>query len=508
MTAQWPFRTMKIREVESNVAHDNVRRSLVSLLVLSALFQLLYLVALPISIEADGAGYYLYARGIAGLDHAWFKWWRSPGFPLYLHLLGMTWLDTFNGVLAANALLGILMPALLYGTLLPVGERYAFGAALVFTASTIPFSYAKVLTTDHPYSFFLLLTAFFFSRFVVTQRWHYAILTTGAVLMALMIRHEALYLAVVAVALLLSMALWQRNKIAIISICLSALIAISLIFAWSLARSRVLKQPELFGSLHNFTGRQLFWRVYVSLGTSNEALSFSFSRPSPSEAERWAPDKTRIIFVQAKNGPASAELAEMFPGALRNPTEELVWRIIFGTEMMHRKGIQEGDAFLLRVVKETIVAHPEILAVILASGTPYLGIHLPGSSFRNPPIFSWWTFDTYEAMPYNIDNTVVPHLTPRLLRAYAHSQWQIEDASLALTRPSWDQRDRPNWLNTLHRLGQMMHNIVRNTLGVVLVLTVWFLPVSRHRALATFLFLSCVLQLALNRPGNPGGYLV
>lgn len=472
---------MKKSEEEARTSHDIVRSSLFILFVLSSSVQAFYLVALPISIEADGAGYYSYARGIGGFDRAWFMWWRPPGYPLYLHILGMTWLDSFSGVLAANVLLGISMPLLLYGTLLPIGERWAFVATLLFIVSTVPFSYAKVITNDHSYSFCLLLTAFCFSRFVITQRWEYATLSTVAVLAALMIRNEAFSIAVIAVALQLSTALWWRDKTAVVSVFMSALIALNLIFAWSWVRSRVLNQPELFGSLHNATGGQLFWRVYFSLG--GDALSFAFSRPPISDVGRWTADKTRIVFVQSSNGPASAELAEVMPGALENPTEALTWKIMFGTEMIRHKGILEWDRFLLRVVKETVIAHPEILGLVAMSATGYLGVNLSGGKLWPLP-FWWGPLDTYQAMPYNIDNTVVPHLTPRLLKTYTESQWE-----------------RTGWLVLLRYAGQNMHNTLRIASGIVLVLTVWFLPLTRCKWLAAYVFLSAGMLIAAGAAG-------
>jgi hypothetical protein len=460
-----------------------------TLLCLSTLLQALYLIALPISFEGDAGGYYAYARWIAGLEPSWFMHWRPPGFPFYLHVLGMTWLDTFNGVLAMNALMGVAMPLLIYGTLRPIGSRWAFVAALILTVSTIPFSYAKVLLPEQPYSFFVILIAFAFSRFVVTRKSQYVVLTACAAFAALSMRNETIYLAALIALIQFGIALLGRQKAAAIYVCICAFVTLVLLGGWSWERSRILHQPELFGSLHNFTGRQLFWRVYASF--SGIAGAFELATPA-SDSDRWSSDGRLITFVQGKNGPASAELAARFPQALANPTDDMGWLI--GQEIAQEKGALEADKFFRSVVEETIGAHPELLALFVLTSSQYFGIWIDRRT-HGLPLFSVWAFDHYESMPYNIADSAKASLTPHLFKAYTDSQWEFADVSASLAKPPWQQANRPDWLNTFHRVGQTMFNIVRNAVGAVLIFTIWFLPFTRHRALAVFVFLSCGLLL-------------
>ncbi len=456
----------------------SVRHSILVLLVLSVVIQLIYLWALPISYEGDASVYYRYARWMGRLEPWPFVFWvRPPVYPLYLNIFGLTWADSFNGVIAANAVLGVSMPLLLYGALYPLGKRWAFGAALAYALSTLPFSYAKVFITEQLYSFFVVLLAFAVSRFFVTQKNGYAWLTAGAAFAALMTRNEAVYLAISAVLLELSYVVWHRNRRATAAVVLSALVVLGMTLTWSQTRAWLLGQPELFGSLHNFSGWQLFDRIYLS-GISG----------------RWgdAPDLQRAIFIQAKNGPASAKVESMFPGLLEKPSQENFGTIVMGimawadgganTPGLH-KGIEYTDRLLRAMIAETIIAHPEILRLMAVNALQFLGVRLPGNTMWPPAIF-WGPFDTYQAMPHDIGEQASTSMPKRLFEKYTDSYWQ-----------------RPAWLLVFRQVGQDMHNLLRTAVGVVLFLTIWFLPLSRHRLFAAFAFVSAGIMIGAGTAG-------
>ncbi len=450
-----------------------VQRSILILLFVSVAIQLIYLWALPISYEGDASVYYRYARWMGRFEDWTFDFWvRPPLYPLYLNIFGMTWLDSFNGVIAANALMGVSMPLLLFGALYPLGNRWAFGAAWAYALSTLPFSYAKLFITEQPYSFFVVLLAFAVSRFCVTQKTGYAALSMGAALAALMTRNEAAYIAVFAALLELGLVVSRRNWRAAAAVCVSALVALSITASWSGARAWLLGQPGLFGSLHNFSGWQLFDRVYLS-GISG----------------RWGntPEQQRTIFIEAKNGPASAKVEAMFPGLLAKPSQENFGTIVMGimkwvddganTPGLH-KGIAKTDKLLREMIRETIVAHPKILGLMAMSAAPYLGIYLPGAKLWPPPIF-WGAFDSYQAMPLDIGEQASTSMPKALFKRYAESHWE-----------------RPAWLMAFRQAGQNMHNLLRTATCLVLALTIWFLPLSRMKWFAAFAFVSAGMMIA------------
>lgn len=405
------------------------------LLIISTLLQALYLILLPISFEGDAGGYLRYAQFLAG-NGGEFQYFRPPGFPMYLHLVGTTWAESFYGVIAANALMGIAMPLLVYGILKPVG-RLALVAAAIFALSTIPFSYAKVLITEHPYSFFLLLGTFGLSRFVYTQKAMWAWLCMGALFIALMMRNEALWVAIVAVVGMLVVAGKKRNVV-LVSCLAVALLTVGWVekrSAWVDARG-----------LHNFSGRQMYWRI-----------NYSFGRQ----------------FVDQVNGPRSEQLEKIFPGLIAMRDESANWTL--GTEAVKVLGVEPANALFKDVVKESVRAHPEIIWRIIRSGFGYLGYSIEEQRLI-------WARDVYEKMPFNIGNAAKYSMSPRLYAQYTRSQ--------SRKSKGWDR---------VHAIGQHMHNLARLLVGTILLSTFWGLFFTRHRSLAVFVFLTvgCLISAAM-----------
>ena len=457
------------------------RLSIQCLFLLSLIIQSIYLLALPISFEGDASIYYRYAKWIGGLEtHPHVFWSRPPGYPLYLHLLGVTWAHSFNGVIALNALMGILMPILLFGSLMPLGHKWAFSSALIYAISAWPFSYAKLFITEQPYSFFMVLLAFSISRFLVTQKNGYIKLGLIAVFIGMTMRNEAVYMAIFSSLFILFFAVHKKNRANIKCVLTVGLTLLAITTTYSFCRAHALGQAELFGSLHNYSGWQLFNRVYIS-PIGEEALIYDFSRPKSEETSRWSSNKSRVIFVEAKNGPASKEIGDLNPGLLENPTEENFGLIVMKIMKQkdngvnsheYKKGILETDILLRQVVRETIAAHPEIIPLIALNAGGYLGLNFTGSNTNFfAPFFSSWTRDTYEAMPFDIGQQASASMRPILFEKYSTSQWE-----------------RPEFLKLFHRAGQYLHSLLRNSLGVLLLLTIWFLPSSRLHWLSLFIF--------------------
>jgi hypothetical protein len=399
------------------------------ILSIAMVLQALFLQIQPISIEADGAGYYMYARKIAGLKPNWFMWWRTPGYPIFLHYFGLTWADTFDGVIIANAAAGIAMPLLLYGAISPINKAVAFGAALVFCFSTLPFSYVKVLTNDHVFAFLIVLATFGFARFVASGRYFFIVLMTGAFVCAAMVRNEGLFIAGIALAILAIGALQQRDRQLIRGIGFAAVVLVMALTQWSLFRAIQLHRPLLIGSLHNASGRQLFWRLYAMVGV--DALSYNFSRPDKPDDVRWATDHSRIRFVLPENGPASLTLAKRFPREFLEPTDTNASHIVFGP-LIQEMGVAGSDAILRKASYEALLSHPDAALLLLLSSAPYFGFHFPGPSLSTIRP-NWVAFDPYEEMPVSVAEAVaLPNLTPSLRSEFfessAHSGRQFPAA--------------------------------------------------------------------------------
>ena len=476
-----------------------ITADLLVLSALSAVSQLLYLAVLPISLEGDGVGYYLFARFLANDPGGLFIFQRPPGYPFFLLATGVSWLKSFYLTIAVQALMGALAPLLVYGTLRAMGRRAAFAAALVFALSGVPYSYAKLLVTEQLFVFCLLTATFAVARFIDARRPQAAALAIGAALAALMVRNEALYFAVFVFAFVLFLSWPARRRL--LKVALSGAAALAVVMAWSAERASIMGNPALVGSLNNFLGHQLFWRVYIALPAPVRFWQCVVVLPRDPSCEDGS---TPIaLLVQPENGAATRRLADLVtdwakdhrqdPKAfladfLANPSIEPPrdWFGLAGRVAVDRLGITGGDDLLREVALEAVKAHPEILYMMAASVSPYLGISFENfwyalryPSNAGPILFANWGEDAMEAMPFNIRDLARQALRDELWREYRTSN------EVPLT--SLDK--------ALLHLSRTARSLVRNTFGLVFLVTLPALLWARPRTLVLFLSGSFALML-------------
>jgi hypothetical protein len=118
----------------------------------------------------DSAQYLANARNLSAHPLRDYTANRPPGYPLFLVLTGVTWLDTFRGLVAAQALMGLAIPVLVWLTLLPVGRAPALAAGLATAAVPIPYAYAGMVMTDQLNMFLQFLFVFFAARSLTGRR--------------------------------------------------------------------------------------------------------------------------------------------------------------------------------------------------------------------------------------------------------------------------------------------------------------------------------------------------
>ncbi len=472
------------------------------LLVLSALsvvLQILYLVVLPISLEGDGVGYYLFARFLANDPGGLFISQRPPGYPVFLLATGATWLKSLYLTIAVQALMGALAPLLVYGTLRGMGRRAAFAAALAYALSGVPYSYAKLLVTEQLFVFCLLTAIFAVARFIDARRPQAAALAIGAAVAPLMVRNEALYFAIFVFAVLLFLA-WPVGR-RLLTVALFGAAALAVVMAWSAERAIIMGNPALVGSLHNLFGHQLFWRVYASLPGPVRFWQCVVVLPrDPSCNDGSTP---LALLVQPKNGPATRRLADLVadwaveyhqdPKAtvaafVGKPSDELPvdWNGLAANVAVNRLGPVEGDELLRQAAVEAIKAHPEILYMMAASISPYFGISFENFWYalrypRNagPILFANWGEDAMEALPFNLHDLARQDLQSKLWSEYRKS----------------NEAPATSFDKALLHLSRTGRNLVRDLAGLVFLVTLPALLWARPRALAVFLLGSFALML-------------
>lgn len=484
---------------------DRARLDVLLLAATSALLQIVYLHILPIAIEGDGAGYFLAARYLMGDPQGIFSTFHPPGYPLFLLATGALWLPSLYLTITVQAVMGAVAPLLVFGILRDANRGAALAAALVFALSGVPYSYAKAFLSEQVYMFLVLVMALGVAVFINRQRARYAVLALASGAAAILVRNEALYLTLLAFAVMAVVAWPSRRRLWILAV--SGGLAASAILAWSGARAVFMNDYALIGSLNNYYGHTLFYRVYVTLPPEVRFWHCVVAEPRDPTCLKGSIPFTPL--VDPENGPASRDLAKLISDwassdsrkQFPRQTSQQIYRDFFAkpTEggafdrfglanwlTVSRLGHLKSDELLRQVAFEAIRAHPEALYMIVASAGSYFGVsfqnvayYYGNSGSSGPLVFANWQEDGYETQPYNAALAQAA-LLPELQREYRES-WQIP-----ATEREWK----------LLSVGRLAHNLVRNIVGLVF-LVIWpALWWARDRTLALFLLASFALMLA------------
>ncbi len=466
-------------------------------------------------------GYVDYARFLSGASNGTFYHYRPPGFSLFLIATGLIRFDSFTGPVFVYAAMGILAPWLVYRTLEPLSRLAATVTATAFIASSIPFSYTKLMLSDHLFMFLVLLMVYWFSRAYFFRS---GLATFGALLAgtaAALTRSEGLPLFLATVAFL---ALGLRRRRNFLVLALAVIVALLPLVAWSALRSSYAGQPVLFGSLNNFSGRQLLWRVYVSLPT--EVLWWQ-RKVLHAPSQHLTADGSGVVLVDPQNGPATRRLyrllveiasekpsrfhymkealassvgappggfyAHLFEPFDGNP-EDLATNVFahpsqfyndwMRGEVERKLGIVKADRLSRRVAWEAVAQHPVILGAVVSSSTWYFGIAFDQLLNGRMPPFAPIVTDAYERVPFNLANCAV-RLTRSLMAEYRRDH----------------RRGIPTMINRIVDAAQILHYTIRNVCGILFLFTVWVLPWSRRRAIGLFVATLALLSIGAGSVG-------
>lgn len=149
-------------------------RGLAVILAVSVVMELAWFAVQNIGYHCDSPAYLQYAWRLLGQSQSTFIiWTRTPGYPLLMLLTGTAGTDgyfyTFKRLLAAQAVMAVLMPVLVYKTLAFYNRRVAFFGALFFIFSLAPFMESKLIMTEQLFKFLSLLLIYFLCRILAMK---------------------------------------------------------------------------------------------------------------------------------------------------------------------------------------------------------------------------------------------------------------------------------------------------------------------------------------------------
>ena len=505
------------------------------LLTAGALFQAVYLFIIPLGFECDAAMYFNYAKSLSGAEGGGFTYWKGPGLPAFIALTGQVLFHTFIGTVIAHAVMGVLMPVIFYRTLAPVHRRAAFIAAAILIFSTAPFFAAKLMLTEQLYAFLLVTMLYGFSRYYFTRDVRFIYLTVALGFAAFFTRWEASFPFFVSIGLLFLIARTQQQHFRHLVLAVAAVAVLGT--GWSAVRSYAInKDLSLTGSLHNWRGRMSFWYLYwghmplleqweVRLGwreASDKFLDKTTGMESIIGFEPPPKDKRPFHFVMPENGPATQRLWDVLldavterPESYRNrkrglghaqqipgqPTRDYYWESFgqfegnpkalvdnifknpngFYTDYMADQvklqiGLKEMDELFKSVVIETFIAQPRLIPIFIFKGTAHLfsifGVDIERLFMKNTsnnwralfPVMAYWMESGWANAWYNIGNCAETNLPLRMQAEI------IRDHEVTIPLR-----------HMIFPIGNWMQNLERNAVGLLAILTWWFLPFCPQR---------------------------
>jgi len=508
-------------------------RDQVVLLAAAVLFQAVYFVFIPLGYECDASMYFAYAKSLINAAGGSYTYHRPPGFPIFLILTGQFLFDSFIITVIAQAVMGVLAPLLVYRSLAPLNRVTALACSGVFIISGIPFAAAKLMLATHLYMFLVVATIYAFSRYYFTNSPRFIYLTVFVGLAAMFTRWEAIFLLVFAIVAMF--VIGRKTSRHLRHVFLGIAIVATIIGGWSFTRSIGIGEPALFGSLHNGSSRQLFWRLYGQLYPAVMRAEINLGLREESNIEglivKDDPVKGRILLgtrlIDVNNGPATrkfrsqlAEAIKEFPEihqTLKKPLDEAYQppgqpRIDFYHEsfgqfegnphaladnmfinpnmfytdyvfsLLNRKlGIHGTDKLLNGVILESIKENPVLLALMGKQWISIFGFDVEALINLQMPVFTFWGLYPYAYIPYNLGGCSESTLPPSMIDE------NLFDVRLSQSLPQ----------DTFLMVSSFLRNMVRNTVGFLALLSWWIIPFSRHRIFLVFLAGSSVVMLGV-----------
>jgi hypothetical protein len=183
---------------------------------------------------------------------------RDIGFPLLLLLGGYTVWSSVIGVTIIHALFAVLMPVLVYWSLVRTSPTVAFYAGLFSIISLVPIYFLKWIHHDQTYIFFLLLMVALLVNFLQSRGHGFLYGFTVAALAASFSRQAGNLLFPV---LLVAAYVMVRGKVIHYLACALIFITAVALYQWH--------RYEIFDMRHqpsipSYTGQQTFYNIYIN----------------------------------------------------------------------------------------------------------------------------------------------------------------------------------------------------------------------------------------------------
>lgn len=244
------------------------------ILLFSLLFQMIYIVSIPIGFECDSVTYYQYAKAFTPFTYGVVNFDRPPLYPLIISLSGAVIPGTFIFLILLQAIFGI-FSVLVFNRILLFfcSKKIAFVGSILFILCGISFAYAKLILAEQSFLFFCLLGIYFFIRSMLSLKKADLLLFYLFIFLSSLIRWESIIL-IIFFSFFLTVNFFLHKKALEVLKLIS--VTIFLFFSLTLYKAYILKDTRYIGSLTERSGQQLFWMTYsspLSFKSNNNEIS-------------------------------------------------------------------------------------------------------------------------------------------------------------------------------------------------------------------------------------------
>lgn len=264
---------------------EDYRYNLIVIIMCSLVVTIFFLCTAQYYFAGGAGSFFIYANSIVSGTHTLDITQRDIGFPLMLVLSGFPWTHSILNITILHAVMGFLIPVMVFAA---VGNKYpraAFIAAILCILSLVPYQFIKMMYHDQTYLFFNTLCVLVYIYYCRTKQVGYLYALTFAALFCSFTRPagNASFL-VLMICAYFSNPMHLRHYI----ICLMIFSAFT--FA-NYEHRRTIMGLNPGEMMPSYTGHQIFYNVYVNSADSGIKLS-----PEMGPAMKRISDEIRKAF--------------------------------------------------------------------------------------------------------------------------------------------------------------------------------------------------------------------
>jgi hypothetical protein len=365
------------------------------ILLISFVFQLVYFFSVRISFECDSGAYYNTAVGYFTRNESLVSPYRGPTYPFLLKFFGLIDYGWIYPLLIFQFILGCLMPLIFYRIVSKVNKSFAIFSVVLFIASAIPFTSAKLILAEQTFIFFIVLSVYQLQKFLINSNYRNLFLFVVPLLIACFTRWEGLALVAGSIAVFSLNSIKDRS---FSKYLIALLLSLGLVFStYAGLRAYFANDIKLF-SLQNGTGGQWIWRQYYSQGfrdfegeiekatgafkgrniQSLYDLTVTYVNENDNEFYellKTAEDSRNLDFDDVQKMPNTISNIEILINDAWNEATVSGSHIAFimNRAAVSKFGLARSDRFLQRAAVDILTAEPNARRVVLDQGLSLIG---------------------------------------------------------------------------------------------------------------------------------------